>query len=134
MRIQLETEYHIKFCEFQHVLCYQELVFLKDFDQREEVCLLYLWLFAFSQVSLMQSLETRYASKQAELTSCTAATAEASANHLAHKDLLAKLTAKEKAVHASFASSIGEGHKFEKYLTKVFKKKVKRAKNKQASG
>jgi hypothetical protein len=40
MRVQRQVEYSIKLAEFQHVLAYQELVFLKDFDQREQVCLL----------------------------------------------------------------------------------------------
>ena len=59
---------------------------------------------------------------------------DASANFNIHKDVVAKLLVKEKQVQQIFASAIGEGHKFEKYLTKVFKKKIKRNKNKQAAG
>jgi len=39
---------------------------------------------------------------------------------------LGKLVEKEKAIHADFLGLIGENNKFQDYLTKVFKKKIKR--------
>ena len=45
-----------------------------------------------------------------------------------------KLQEKEKALHASFMSSLGENNKFVEYLSKVFKKKIKRSKKKPTDG
>lgn len=42
-----------------------------------------------------------------------------------------KLQEKEKAVHAMFVQSLGDNNKFADYLTKVFKKKIKRSKKKE---
>ena len=39
---------------------------------------------------------------------------------------LAKLSEKEKSIQTDFLSLIGENNKFQDYLTKVFKKKIKR--------
>ena len=41
-----------------------------------------------------------------------------------------KLQEQEKALYATFTSSLGENNKFENFLTRVFKKKIKRAKKK----
>ena len=45
-----------------------------------------------------------------------------------------KLQDKEKALHASFMASLGENNKFGDYLTKVFKKRIKRSKKKATEG
>ena len=45
-----------------------------------------------------------------------------------------KLQDKEKALHAMFVQSLGENNKFSDYLTKVFKKKIKRSKKKENAG
>ena len=45
-----------------------------------------------------------------------------------------RLTDREKALHASFVLSLGENNKFADFLNKVFKKKIKRAKKKVATG
>ena len=59
---------------------------------------------------------------------CETATIEANNSYASHKDAVGRLTVKEKAVQASFATAILDAPKFEKYLTKVFKKKIKRSK------
>ena len=46
------------------------------------------------------------------------------------KQDIEKLQEQEKALYATFASSLGENNKFENFLTRVFKKKIKRAKKK----
>jgi hypothetical protein len=56
------------------------------------------------------------------------ATIDATTNLNLHKEAVVKLTAKEKALQATFAQLLLEAPKFEKYLTKVFKKKIKRSK------
>lgn len=47
---------------------------------------------------------------------------------------IAKVQEKETAVKASFKASLGQGNKFEEFLTKVFKKKIKRVKEKEQTG
>lgn len=45
-----------------------------------------------------------------------------------------KLQGKEKSIAAAFRASLGENNKFEEFLTRVFKKKIKRVKKKETSG
>jgi len=47
---------------------------------------------------------------------------------------IAKLQERDKALTAAFQASLGENNPFEEFLTKVFKKKVKRVKNKEQGG
>lgn len=49
------------------------------------------------------------------------------------KEEIEKLQEREKSLHSTFSSMIGENNKFEGFLTRVFKKKIKRAKNKAES-
>lgn len=44
-----------------------------------------------------------------------------------------KLQEKEKVLHATFVQSLGDNNKFADYLTKVFKKKIKRSKKKETT-
>ena len=44
------------------------------------------------------------------------------------KEEIEKLQEQEKSLHSTFSSMIGESNKFEGFLTRVFKKKIKRAK------
>ncbi|EDO32310.1 predicted protein, partial [Nematostella vectensis] len=46
------------------------------------------------------------------------------------KQDIEKLQDQEKALHTTFATTLGENNKFDNFLTKVFKKKIKRAKKK----
>ena len=45
-----------------------------------------------------------------------------------------KLQDKERALHATFMFSLGENNKFADFLTKVFKKRIKRSKKKTTEG
>ena len=45
-----------------------------------------------------------------------------------------KLQDKEKALLSMFTQSLGENNKFADYLTKVFKKKIKRSNKKENAG
>lgn len=45
-----------------------------------------------------------------------------------------KLQEKDKALNAQFQASLGDNNKFADYLTKVFKKKIKRSKKKITEG
>lgn len=46
------------------------------------------------------------------------------------KQEIDKLLEQEKALYTTFSTAMGENNKFENFLTKVFKKKIKRAKKK----
>lgn len=52
----------------------------------------------------------------------------------AKKKELEKLQERERNIHSSFFASLGENNKFADYLTKVFKKKIKRFKKKETEG
>jgi len=49
------------------------------------------------------------------------------------RDIL-RLQGKEKTLTATFQASLGENNKFEEFLTRVFKKKIKRTKKKENGG
>lgn len=46
------------------------------------------------------------------------------------KQDIEKLQEQEKALYTTFSAELGENNKFESFLTRVFKKKIKRAKKK----
>ena len=46
----------------------------------------------------------------------------------AKKEEIDKLQEKDKALYSTFSHTLGENNKFEGFLTKVFKKKIKRVK------
>lgn len=52
---------------------------------------------------------------------------------LKKRDIL-RLQGKEKTIAATFQASLGENNKFEEFLTRVFKKKIKRTKKKETHG
>ncbi len=52
----------------------------------------------------------------------------------AKKKDIEKLQEREKALHETFKQSLGENNKFVDYLTKVFKKKIKRKKKETEGG
>lgn len=47
---------------------------------------------------------------------------------------IAKLQEIEKALAAAFKASLGENHPFQEFLTRVFRKKVKRVKKRETTG
>ena len=49
----------------------------------------------------------------------------------AQKKNIEKLQEKERNLHMTFVNSLGESNKFADYLTKVFKKRIKRQKAKR---
>jgi len=52
----------------------------------------------------------------------------------AKKKEIERLVEKDKALTAQFQASLGDNNKFADYLTKVFRKKIKRSKKKAAKG
>ena len=61
---------------------------------------------------------------------CTSQVAECQLKLDGKRKDIDRLNEKEKALYANFQASLGENNKFAEFLTKVFKKKIKRAKKK----
>lgn len=79
--------------------------------------IMYLWV-RFTKLQIMFLLQVLDINQKIEL----------------KKKEIEKLQEKEKALHAMFVQSLGENNKFADYLTKVFKKKIKRSKKKENAG
>ncbi|KAM3873982.1 cilia- and flagella-associated protein 44 [Diretmus argenteus] len=93
-----------------HVTLFQERLLLKGFEKRED--------------SLQETLNQRMAEENhitSKLEECNEQL------ELKRRDV-AKLQERERALAAAFQASLGENNKFADFLTKVFKKKIKRKK------
>uniref|UniRef100_A0A3B4XPH3 Cilia- and flagella-associated protein 44 n=1 Tax=Seriola lalandi dorsalis TaxID=1841481 RepID=A0A3B4XPH3_SERLL len=112
---KLRLDWQLKMADLRQLTLYQELLLLKEFDRRED--------------SLHEKLNARvkeennivwifYILEQLELK---------------QRDIV-KLQEREKALTTTFQASLGEDNKFEEFLTRVFKKKIKRVKKKEQTG
>eukprot|EP00040_Diaphanoeca_grandis_P030987 m.184465 g.184465 ORF g.184465 m.184465 type:complete len:1849 (+) comp32191_c0_seq1:110-5656(+) len=110
LQAKRECEVRIKFAEHQHVVFYRELVHLKAFDKRENF------------------IEERLATKKAERDNSIAKAKEKGDKFLQKRDTVKLLDKTIKDLQHDFISALGENNKQEKYLTKVYKKKLKRKK------
>lgn len=104
-----DTEVKIKYAEHNHIMYYRELVHLKVFDQREKV------------------IEDDREAKLNELNGCVSASTDTEKRHVGKKKLIAQLKADEKEVNREFQDEVND-NKFEKFLSKVYKKKIKKKK------
>ncbi|XP_039600046.1 cilia- and flagella-associated protein 44 isoform X3 [Polypterus senegalus] len=107
---KMQLDIGVKMADLRHLTLYEELLLLKDFERREN------------------TLQEKVNSRIEESTLMTRKLEECSALMDVKKRDIAKLLEREKMVHASFQSQLGENNKFVKFLTKVFKLKVKRVK------
>merc|ERR1719285_239198 len=105
-KIKLEEELTISKLQLDTLL--QELILLKDFEAREE------------------AIMGRCDSKETELEDVKSKVHTSKVKLDAKQKELAKLAEREKSVQQDFLVLIGENNKFQDYLTKVFKKKIKR--------
>ena len=106
-------EMALKQCDVRHVTQYEELLLLKEFEKREEL--------------LAGKVDTKLAEKtemQGKVVACEKRV------QVKLREI-EKLVEKEKQLHSSFTTSLGENNKFVEFLTKVFKKKIKRVKKKE---
>lgn len=87
----------------------QELILLKDFEKRENAIL------------------ERVEKKESEIDEASARASQVKSRLDSKRKEVEKLAAKEKDCLSDFQRLIGENNKFENYLTKVYKKKIKRA-------
>uniref|UniRef100_A0A8C9S6G7 Cilia- and flagella-associated protein 44 n=1 Tax=Scleropages formosus TaxID=113540 RepID=A0A8C9S6G7_SCLFO len=111
---KLELDVHIKMADLQHITLFEELLLLKEFEKREN--------------SLQERLNSRMEEDDlSKLEECELQL------EMKRRDI-AKLQEQEKAITATFLASLGESNKFADFLTKVFKKKIKRVKKKEKTG
>ena len=104
-KVKLEEELLIIKLQLDTLL--QELILLKDFEAREE------------------AIQNRCDSKEVELEEVISKVHTSKVKLDAKQKELTKLSEREKAIQQDFLVLIGE-NKFQEYLTKVFKKKIKR--------
>ena len=82
--------------------------YFQDFEKRENAIL------------------SRVESKETEIDEIRTKVSSSKVKYDAKKKEVEKLQEKEKATTVEFYALLGENHKFEQYLTKVYKKKIKR--------
>ncbi|KAK3770719.1 hypothetical protein RRG08_037905 [Elysia crispata] len=102
----------MKDADLRQVTLFEELVLLKEYEIREDI------------------LAEKVANKQQEKLDMQSKMLEVQGKIDSKKKDIEKLQEKEKSLMASFTQSLGENNKFADYLTKVFKKRVKRTKKK----
>ncbi|KAM9323043.1 cilia- and flagella-associated protein 44 [Pholidichthys leucotaenia] len=112
-RQKLHLDWQLKLADLHLLKLVRELLLLKKFEKREG--------------SLHEKLNTCIK----EENSITPKLAECNDQLEQKKSVITKLQDRENALTAVFQASLGEDNKFEEFLTKVFKKKIKRVKKKE---
>ncbi|XP_060071995.1 cilia- and flagella-associated protein 44-like [Ylistrum balloti] len=102
----------MKNADLRQVTLFEEFVLLKEFEKREDV------------------LAAKVTSKQQEKLEMHNKIIEVQGKLEIKKKEIEKLLERERSLNVTFQGSLGDNNKFADYLTKVFKKKIKRAKKK----
>ncbi|XP_031711807.1 cilia- and flagella-associated protein 44 isoform X2 [Anarrhichthys ocellatus] len=113
---KLRLDCQLKMADLRQLTLYQELRILEEAERREDV--------------LEQNLNKRIE----EESNITSELEDFNEMLQLKQEDIAKLQEKETALKASFQASLGQGNKFEEFLTKVFKKKIKRVKKEEQTG
>ncbi|XP_075710812.1 cilia- and flagella-associated protein 44 isoform X1 [Rhinoderma darwinii] len=113
---KLQLDVQMKMADLRHITLFEELLLLKEFEKREDI------------------LQEKVSDRITELDEMNRRSEDFMQLLEAKRKEVVKLQEKEKALHAAFQTSLGEGNKFATFLTKVFKKKIKRVKKKEARG
>ncbi|PWA16165.1 hypothetical protein CCH79_00020620, partial [Gambusia affinis] len=111
---QLDSQ--LKLADLRLLTLVQEMLLLKQFDKRESVVQDKLDGFLLDEMNIMSKLDEFNDVLEMK------------------KENIARLQEREKALAATFKASLGENNPFQDFLTKVFKKKVKRVKKKETTG
>ncbi|XP_051991128.1 cilia- and flagella-associated protein 44 [Xyrauchen texanus] len=111
-----ELDVQMKLADLRHVTLFEELLLMKEFEKRENV---------------LQERLTTYILEEEEI---RAKIRECKQQMEVKKRDILRLQGKDKALTATFQASLGENNKFEEFLTRVFKKKIKRVKKKEPNG
>uniref|UniRef100_A0A8C5M7X7 Cilia- and flagella-associated protein 44 n=1 Tax=Leptobrachium leishanense TaxID=445787 RepID=A0A8C5M7X7_9ANUR len=107
---KLRLDVEMKMGDLRHITLFEELLLLKDFEKREDI------------------LQERVNERMVEKEEVQRKSEDYLQQLEAKKKDIAQLQEKEKALHSAFQASLGENNKLVVFLTKVFKKKVKRTK------
>uniref|UniRef100_A0A4W3IB69 Cilia- and flagella-associated protein 44 n=1 Tax=Callorhinchus milii TaxID=7868 RepID=A0A4W3IB69_CALMI len=110
-----KLDINMKMADLLHVTLFEEVLLLKEFEKRENVL----------QERVNQRINDRLETQVKRKIECLLQLE-------AKKRDITKLHEKEKALYMTFQLSLGENNKHIEFLTKVFKKKIKRAKKKEA--
>ncbi|XP_056415931.1 cilia- and flagella-associated protein 44 isoform X2 [Hyla sarda] len=113
---KLQLDVQMKMADLRHVTLFEELLLLKEFEKREDI------------------LQEKVGDRIAELDEINRKSEDFMQQLETKRKEVLNLQEKEKALHATFNTSLGEGNKFTTFLTRVFKKKIKRAKKKEVVG
>ncbi|KAM4795585.1 cilia- and flagella-associated protein 44 [Rhinophrynus dorsalis] len=113
---KFKLDIQMKMADLRHVTLFEELLLLKEFEKREDI--------------LQERVTDRIAEKEEMKRKLEDYTQQLETK----KRDIARLQEKERALHAAFQTSLGENNKFAAFLTKVFKKKIKRTRKKEAQG
>ncbi|XP_067931339.1 cilia- and flagella-associated protein 44-like [Watersipora subatra] len=113
---KLKLDVDLKNADLRYIILFEEFLLLKEYEKHEN------------------TLGNRLAAKQQEKIDQQTKVAEVAQKIEIKKKDIEKLQEKEKALHAMFIQSLGDNNKFSDYLTKVFKKKIKRSKKKENAG
>ncbi|XP_043929077.1 cilia- and flagella-associated protein 44 [Protopterus annectens] len=113
---KMKLDMQMKLADLRHVTLFEELLLLKEFEKRENV--------------LQEKVNSRINEKQ----EVQRKSEECQQQIEAKKREITKLQEREKVIEDAFHVSLGENNKFADFLTKVFKKKVKRIKKKEREG
>ncbi|XP_068733143.1 cilia- and flagella-associated protein 44-like isoform X1 [Montipora capricornis] len=109
---KMHLEIAVKCADLRQVTLFEEFMLLKEFEKRENS-------FANkvnTKLSEKEEMQEKVEDCQMKLDS--------------KKQDIEKLQEQEKALYSTFSAALGENNKFEPFLTRVFKKKIKRAKKK----
>ncbi|XP_039534946.1 cilia- and flagella-associated protein 44 isoform X2 [Pimephales promelas] len=111
-----ELDVYMKMADLRHVTLFEELLLLKEFEKREDILQERLSIYIHEEQEIRAKMHE--CKKQMEQKK---------------RDIL-RLQGKEKTLTATFQASLGENNKFEEFLTRVFKKKIKHTKKKENGG
>ncbi|KAJ3210900.1 Cilia- and flagella-associated protein 44 [Dinochytrium kinnereticum] len=109
-RVALESD--IKFADIKLLLLYREWMLLKEFEKHDNL------------------LAEKLIMKRNEKSDIDSKIKECQEKLIAKKLEIEEVIQKEKSIQDDFHRTLGENNKHEEYLTKVFKKKIKRTKKK----
>ncbi|XP_063072845.1 cilia- and flagella-associated protein 44 [Engraulis encrasicolus] len=113
---KLCLDLRMKMADLRHVTLFQELLLLKEFEKREN------------------TLQGRLNARMQEEDELEAKLEDFKKQHEVKRRAIAALQEREKANAAAFQASLGDNNKFAEFLTRVFKKKIKRVKKKEKTG
>ncbi|XP_072567471.1 cilia- and flagella-associated protein 44 [Paramormyrops kingsleyae] len=113
---KLKLDVKLKLWDLQHITLYQELLLLRDFETRED--------------RLQEALRWR----QEEWWLLTSKLEETRQQLQVKQQEVAHLQEQEKVLNATFQALLGPNNKWGPFLTKVFRKKVKRVKKREKTG